>query len=277
MFFQPAANHKPENTHSLTTAVEGTAINSSAFEWPHVPVHSDRDHSLRSGHWHVRKSPRHGGHWDTLFNIKLSLRKGRVSLWLQLANIFSQKQSGWKTLKDPGKCGWPLTSAPIAWLARNVIKCSSFSPPYMKDMICRPKWPETRSMISHYSHFKFPHDGISHLNRLPHRKMRKHVCRVQLWYIPRLHSLCADRRPETLICKSFSGWVSFLLKAISNYQHLFSEQDSGRQTLTVRHYHNKRNTAFILPEGSKIFRTPTFKLSLSLFPDLWFIASSTLK
>lgn len=33
-----------------------------------------------------------------------------------------------------------------------------------KDMICRPKWPETRSMRSHYSHFEFPCDGILHLN-----------------------------------------------------------------------------------------------------------------
>lgn len=75
------------------------------FEWPHVPIHPDHDHSLRSAHWHVRKSPRHGDHWDTFLSIKLSLRKERVSLWLQLANVFSEKQSGWKTLKDPGKCG----------------------------------------------------------------------------------------------------------------------------------------------------------------------------
>ena len=130
------------------------------FEWPHVPIHPDRDHSLRSGHWRVRKSPRHGDHWDTLFNIKLSLRKGRVK-----ASVSE----------------WPLVSAPIIWLARNVIKWSSFSPLCVKGKTLsadqngqkQGAWDPTAHILN------FPtvvsYTWISSL----HRKMSNHVCRLQ--------------------------------------------------------------------------------------------------
>lgn len=79
----------------------------------------------------------------------------------------------------------------------------------------------------------------------PRRKMKEPVCRLQQ-HIPTLHRKPTqsvwniDMQVTPRLC------VSFLLKAISNYQRLFSEQNSGRQTLTVHHYHNKRTKAFIL-------------------------------
>lgn len=71
---------------------------------------------------------------------------------------------------------------------------------------------------------------------------------------------------------TFGLWVSFLLQAISNYQHLFREWESGKQTdvdsLSLPH---KRTAAFILSEEGRLSERLNFQAHTLPRPMIYFI------
>lgn len=144
-------------------------------------------------------------------------------------------------------------------LARNLIQCFSSSSLWTQKQVCAAD-QNGQKQGSHYPQFKFLSDAIpwqhSHLTQ----------------YNPKIVEEANVQTPVTIPCpwdKTNSEgwnidmqvplrvWVSFLLDAISNYQLLFREWESGKQTdtdsLSLSH---KRTTAFILLRGSKTLRTP---------------------